>query len=102
MNSPEQTWDLDAIVHEIQNAQKFIDIDVMDYFPLYLYAGTNQFWPVIDNAIREAVLRGVQVKMITAALHFPKIELNFLKSLQLINEISKKGSIDIVSSTSFI
>lgn len=56
-----------------------------------------RFWPIIDNSIRDAVLRGVHVKIISAALHYPRIGLTFLKSLELINEVSKKGSIDIVS-----
>lgn len=56
----------------------------------------------LENFVRnfyglDAVLRGVNVKIISAALHYPKIGLNFLKSLELLNEVSKMGSVEIVS-----
>lgn len=64
---------------------------------MILYSSNKNYWPVIDNAIRNAVLRGVHVKIVSAALHYPRKGLGFLKSLELINEVSKKGSIEIVS-----
>ncbi|KAI6188106.1 Phospholipase D3 [Aphelenchoides besseyi] len=93
--APEQTWDLDAIVEEIDNAKTVALIHVMDYFPMFLYAEKHEFWPRIDNSIRAAVLRGVHVKIICAALHYPKIGLNFLKSLEQLNEVPTRGSIDV-------
>jgi phospholipase D3/4 len=92
----QQTWDLDAIVHVIESANTYLYINVMDFFPVFLYGPTREYWPVIDNAIRNAVLRGVNVKVVSAALHYPRMGLAFLKSLELINEVSKKGSINIV------
>lgn len=95
--TPGQTWDLDAIVNTIENARSYLYIHVMDIFPLFLYSPTRDYWPLIDDSIRRAVLRGVHVKMISAALHYPRIGLTFLKSLELINGASNGGSIDIVS-----
>ena len=128
-----QTWDLDAIVKELGATRTNALIHIMDMQPRYLYSSENKcvtaclpctlcvllrFWPVIDNAIREAVLRGVKVKIITAALHFPKIGLSFLKSnqslirstycvhfcactllvgLQQLNDVTTRGSVEVVS-----
>ncbi|KAI6176931.1 Phospholipase D3 [Aphelenchoides bicaudatus] len=91
----DQTWDLEAIVHTIETAENYLYINVMDIFPIYLYSHNKEFWPVLDNAIRDAVLRGVHVKIVCAALHYPRLGLTFLKSLELINDITKKGSISI-------
>ena len=60
-----------------------------------------RYWPVIDDAIRKAVMeRGVEVKLLAAALHFVPQTLRFLKSLQALNGASD-GRIDIVSSNFF-
>lgn len=37
LNNRGRTWDLDAIVTEIDNARESLDIHVMDYFPLFIY-----------------------------------------------------------------
>lgn len=83
-------------MHEIETAEKYLYIHVMDIFPVFLYSHNKEFWPTIDNAIRDAVIRGIHVKILSAALHYPKIGLNFFKSLELINEVSNRGSIEIV------
>lgn len=51
MNTKNRTNDIDAILHIINKAKKFIKFSVMDYSPSFLY-GRNHYWPVIDNAIR--------------------------------------------------
>ncbi|CAD5222245.1 unnamed protein product [Bursaphelenchus xylophilus] len=94
MNAPERTWDLDALVDTINRSKTHLHIHVMDYFPMFLYSNNNRFWPVLDNALRDAILRGVNVKMIAAALHYPKMGLRFLKSLEMMNEIGK-GKIEV-------
>lgn len=94
MNAPERTWDLDALIYEINQTETHIFIHVMDYFPMFLYSNNRKFWPVIDNAIRGALMRGVEVKIIAAALHYPKIGLRFLKSLQELNGIAR-GNIQV-------
>uniref|UniRef100_A0A7E4UQ78 PLD phosphodiesterase domain-containing protein n=1 Tax=Panagrellus redivivus TaxID=6233 RepID=A0A7E4UQ78_PANRE len=84
IETPSRTWDLDAVVHEISRAKKFINVHVMDYIPMFVYAKQKRFWPVIDNALRAAILRGVDVKLLVAALHYPEISLKFIKSLELL------------------
>lgn len=51
MNTPGRTNDIDAILHIIKSAKRFIKFSVMDYSPTFLYAN-DKYWPVIDNALR--------------------------------------------------
>ncbi|CAK5083755.1 unnamed protein product [Meloidogyne enterolobii] len=95
LNSPRRSWDLNDIVEAIKNAKTFILIHVMDYFPMFLYTQKGKYWPPIDNAIREAILRGVKIKIISTALHFPSKGLGFLKSLEVLGERYGGGSVTV-------
>lgn len=65
-NTPKRTNDIDAIVNGLKTAEKYISfvisaqstrfarLSVMDYSPVTLYAKPPKFWPVLDNAIRDA------------------------------------------------
>ncbi|KRZ07255.1 Phospholipase D3 [Trichinella zimbabwensis] len=96
LNTVGRTWDLEAIVSAISSAKRFIYIHVMDFIPMVLYKKPRNYWPVIDTALRKAVIEsGVELKILVAALHFVKENLAFLKSLQAINGCSSKGSVEI-------
>nr|CAD2178950.1 unnamed protein product [Meloidogyne enterolobii] len=95
LNSPRRSWDLNDIVEAIKNAKTFIFIHVMDYFPMFLYTQKGKYWPPIDNDIREAILRGVKIKIISTALHFPNKGLGFLKSLEVLGERHSGGSVSV-------
>jgi len=90
-------WDLEAIVNIIDEAKDRLRIHVMDYVPMFTYQKPRKFWPVIDDAIRRAVIdRGVRVKFLTAALHFAPESLYALRSLQLLgNAVSNGGKVDV-------
>jgi len=64
---------------------------------MFLYTQKGKYWPPIDNAIREAILRGVKIKIISTALHFPNKGLGFLKSLEVLGERHSGGSVSVVS-----
>jgi len=84
LNGIKRDWDLDAIVGVIDESTNRLDINVMDYVPLFVYQKPRKFWPVIDHAVRRAVIdRGVKVRFLTAALHFTSESLTALKSLQI-------------------
>ncbi|KYM89583.1 Phospholipase D3 [Atta colombica] len=76
--------DLDAIVHCIAKAEKFIYISVMDYFPLTIYTPQIKYWPIIDNALRAAAIeRKVEVRLLISWWKYSRpSESYFLKSLQ--------------------
>uniref|UniRef100_A0A915IM17 PLD phosphodiesterase domain-containing protein n=1 Tax=Romanomermis culicivorax TaxID=13658 RepID=A0A915IM17_ROMCU len=94
LNTKDRTWDLDGILDVINRAEQFLYINVMDYVPMFLYAKPRRYWPVIDNAVRRAVIeRGVELKLISAALHFVPQNLKFLQSLEALNGL--QGSVHI-------
>uniref|UniRef100_A0A158R5U2 Phospholipase D3 n=1 Tax=Syphacia muris TaxID=451379 RepID=A0A158R5U2_9BILA len=95
LNGPERTWDLHAITTTIDDAKSFLYIHVMDYFPMHIYTKPKRFWPIIDSAIRRAILRGVEVKLLAAALHYPRLGVRFLSSLQSLNGITDNGGISV-------
>lgn len=69
----------------------------MDYFPMFLYTSNKKFWPVLDNALRFAIMRGVDVKLIVAALHNPEISLRFVKSLEALQGLTENATFEAVN-----
>ncbi|VDP27553.1 unnamed protein product [Soboliphyme baturini] len=93
--TPGGIWDLDAIISVINRAEKFIYIHVMDYIPMVMYSNPPYYWSKIDDALRAAVRRNVEVKILSAALHFVSKNLHFLHSLEIMN----RSSVMVVSKT---
>lgn len=94
---PNRTVDIDAIIHVIKTAKKFINIAVMDYLTSIIYSYPHRYWSVIDNAIREAAYdRGVQVQMLMSNWSHSKKEMfPMLRSLQDFGKACKKGNITV-------
>ncbi|VDO21229.1 unnamed protein product [Brugia timori] len=88
LNDLDRNWDLFSILNAVEKAKKFLYVEVMDYFPMFIYNLRRRYWPVVDNAIRRAILRGVEVKILTAAIHFSEYSLRFLSSLETLNRIN--------------
>uniref|UniRef100_A0A1I7U6R2 PLD phosphodiesterase domain-containing protein n=1 Tax=Caenorhabditis tropicalis TaxID=1561998 RepID=A0A1I7U6R2_9PELO len=80
--------DLAAIQKIIKSAEESVCISVMDYIPSTLYMKPeNQFWPEIDDSIRDAAYRGVHVRMLISHWdHSRKEMIPFLKSLETITD----------------
>ncbi|BFF94500.1 5'-3' exonuclease PLD3 [Drosophila madeirensis] len=90
-----RTNDLDAIINTIDSAITYVNIAVMDYYPLIIYGQHPKYWPYIDDALRRAAVeRGVAVKLLISWWkHSNPSEDKYLKSLQDLS--SKKDKIDI-------
>ncbi|KAF8355064.1 hypothetical protein PRIPAC_96687 [Pristionchus pacificus] len=95
LNNPGRTHDLDAILETINSAEEFVNLHVMDYFPLFVYRKPQEHWGKIDDALRSAVVRGVKVRMLTAALHYPDLLTSFLRSLQALDGATPNSSIEV-------
>lgn len=82
-----RTNDLDAILDIINEAEHYIYIAIMDYFPEFLYTRKHYYWPLIDNALRRAVTeRRVNVRLMASHWSHTRKSLNlFLKSLSALN-----------------
>ena len=59
-----RTDDLTIICTAIHHANHFIYIAVPDYAPFNAFGGASRPWTRIDDALRKAVKRGVQLRMI--------------------------------------
>lgn len=57
---------VESTLRVIEDAKESISIEVMDYFPASFYMTPNIFWPVVDNALRDAAFRGVHVRMLVS------------------------------------
>ncbi|KAH8410343.1 hypothetical protein KR009_012353 [Drosophila setifemur] len=90
-----RTNDLDAILNTINSAITYINIAVMDYYPLIIYEKNHRYWPFIDDALRRAAVeRGVSVKLLISWWkHSNPSEDRYLKSL--LDLASKEDNIDI-------
>lgn len=73
------------LVQLIGSATQELRIQVMDYYPLN--HKKTAFYPVIDNAIRAAAVRGVKVKLLVSNWGVEKDAIEHIKSLSLIPNI---------------
>jgi hypothetical protein len=82
MCPPTRTHDDDALLDVFRTASEYVKLSVMDYSPFYLYSPIPTLWPVLDNEIRLAALRGVRISFICALWnHTGKFVLFFFLSL---------------------
>eukprot|EP00727_Mastigamoeba_balamuthi_P008344 m51a1_g4131 putative phospholipase d3 (630) ;mRNA; f:191122-195018 len=80
--APDRTSAADATVLAIRNAKKFVDIEVMDYMPASEFMRPNFYWPVLDDAMRDAAFRGVQVRFLVSRWNHTKSDMAmYLRSL---------------------
>ncbi|KAK7904994.1 hypothetical protein WMY93_017601 [Mugilogobius chulae] len=78
-----RTQDLDAILTSISEAQHYVDVAVMEYFPIVQFLKPQKYWSDLDDAIRAAAFdRRVKVRMLISCGRDsnPKV-LPFLQSL---------------------
>ncbi|KAM3595130.1 uncharacterized protein V6R79_018573 [Siganus canaliculatus] len=92
-----RTLDLEAILSIISEAQHFVDVAVMDYFPTTRFEKPRRYWPFIDDAIRMAAFeRNVKVRMlISCGMDSDPAMLPFLKSLASMDSPHERISIQV-------
>jgi len=72
---------VDALVELIGQAKQSVRVQLLTYSPV---AGSDRFWPVLDNALRAAAVRGVKVRLMVSDWVLGGRALPHLKSLALI------------------
>ncbi|KAM9842967.1 5'-3' exonuclease PLD4 [Aulostomus maculatus] len=94
---PSRTQDQEAIISSISEAQYFVDVAVMEYFPTTRFEKPQRYWPFIDDAIRTAVFeRNIKIRMlISCGRDTDPAMLPFLKSLASIDSLHPHSSIQI-------
>ncbi|XP_017272816.1 5'-3' exonuclease PLD4 isoform X2 [Kryptolebias marmoratus] len=92
-----RTQDLEAILSSISEAEKFVDVAVMEYFPAIFYEKPPKYWAVIDDAVRTAAFeRKVKIRMlISCGRSSNPAMLPFLQSLASMNNPEHHISIQI-------
>ena len=80
---PEMAWDETEIVRLIDSAKTRVEVQLLSYNPV----SKGHFFDVIDNAIRRAAARGVQVRMILSNWNTRQPGIQYLKSLQVVPNI---------------
>ncbi|MCK4689826.1 MAG: hypothetical protein KAT41_05995, partial [Candidatus Marinimicrobia bacterium] len=81
--------DLSEIVKTIDNAKNSIYVQLLSYSPS---ARNNIYFEELDNALRRAAIRGVDVRLLVSDWCQKKYEMPFLKSLSVIPNINVKLS----------
>uniref|UniRef100_A0AAV2JI85 Uncharacterized protein n=1 Tax=Knipowitschia caucasica TaxID=637954 RepID=A0AAV2JI85_KNICA len=92
-----RTLDLDAILSSISEAEHYIDVAVMEYFPTIRFDSPQKFWPVLDDAIKTAALdRSLKIRMlISCGRNSDPQMLPFLQSLAALDTPSLHINIKI-------
>lgn len=78
---------IEALVDLIGQARQSIRIQLLTYSPI---AGQDRFWPVLDNALRAAAVRGVTVRLMVSDWVLGGRALPHLKALGLIPNLEVK------------
>ncbi|XP_015976948.2 5'-3' exonuclease PLD4 [Rousettus aegyptiacus] len=92
-----RTRDLDALLAVIRAARQFIYASVMEYLPTTCFRHPPRYWPVLDNALREAAFnRGVRVRLlVSCGLNTNPRMFPYLRSLQAFSNPQAGVSVDV-------
>lgn len=69
---------LDALLELLQSAKKKIRVQLLNYSPV---SGGSEYWSALDNALRAAAVRGVQVQLMVSDWNTAQPGIDHLKSL---------------------
>ncbi|MCE1203805.1 MAG: phospholipase D-like domain-containing protein [Holophagaceae bacterium] len=78
---------IEALVDLIDQARQTVRVQLLTYSPL---SGQDRFWPVLDNALRAAAVRGVKVRLLVSDWVLGGRALPHLKALALIPNLEVK------------
>uniref|UniRef100_A0A8D2BCF7 spleen exonuclease n=1 Tax=Sciurus vulgaris TaxID=55149 RepID=A0A8D2BCF7_SCIVU len=92
-----RTRDLDAVLAVMKGARKFIYASVMEYFPTTRFSHPARYWPVLDNALRDAAFgRRVCVRLlVSCGLSTDPTMFPYLRSLQALSNPSAGISVEV-------
>ncbi|XP_025019714.1 phospholipase D4 [Python bivittatus] len=92
-----RTFDLVAILDVIYDAEKFIYVSIMEYFPISRFSHPSRYWPPIDNALRSVALsRNIQIRLlINCWIDTDSSMFHYLKSLSVLSDPHINITIDV-------
>uniref|UniRef100_A0A8R1DL50 PLD phosphodiesterase domain-containing protein n=1 Tax=Caenorhabditis japonica TaxID=281687 RepID=A0A8R1DL50_CAEJA len=91
------SWDLEALLNLIYEADDFVDIAVMQYFPSWIYFKNREFFSQIDNAIRMSLSRGIRFRILISGdeKEEQKLMFSYLHSLSVLHSPAEKRNIQV-------
>lgn len=92
-----RTRDLDAILSAIRDAQEFIHVSVMEYYPASKFFHRHGYWPTIENALkRSAFEKNISVCLLfSCGLETDPSVFPFLRSLDALHSPSDRLNIQV-------
>ena len=78
---------IDALVELLGEAKQSVRVQLLTYSPI---AGRDQYWPLLDDALRAAAVRGVKVQLMVSDWVLGGRALPHLKALTLIPNLEVK------------
>ena len=78
---------IEALVDLIGQAKQNVRVQLLTYSPI---SGSDHYWPVLDNALRAAAVRGVKVRLLVSDWVLGGRALPHLKALTLIPNLEVK------------
>jgi len=78
---------IEALVDLLDQANLTVRVQLLTYSPIM---GQDRFWPVLDNALRAAAVRGVKVRLLVSDWVLGSRALPHLKALALIPNLDVK------------
>jgi phosphatidylserine/phosphatidylglycerophosphate/cardiolipin synthase-like enzyme len=78
---------LEALLELLDQAKQSVRVQLLSYSPI---SGQDHFWPLLDNALRAAAVRGVKVRLMVSDWSLGSRALPHLKALTLIPNVEVK------------
>ena len=72
---------LNALLEILKQAQERVRVQLLTYSPV---SGKTRHWPLLDNALRAAAVRGVKVQLLVSDWNLDRPAVDHLKSLALV------------------
>ncbi|RWS20811.1 phospholipase D3-like protein [Leptotrombidium deliense] len=96
LNAKGRTNDIDAHLNVLNSANEFIYVAIQAYAPIFLYTKSNTFWPLIEDALKKAIInRNVTVRFISSSSLKHNNTIAFLQSLNALSKLHNFGSIEV-------
>ncbi|XP_025045120.2 5'-3' exonuclease PLD4 isoform X1 [Pelodiscus sinensis] len=92
-----RTPDLISIIDVINDAEEYVYVSVMEYFPTTRFSHPAKYWPDIDNALRRVAFNhNVQIRLLISCwLHTDPSMFHYLQSLRALSDPHTNITIDV-------
>ncbi|KAH0620321.1 hypothetical protein JD844_020593 [Phrynosoma platyrhinos] len=92
-----RTFDLVAVLDVIYDAEEYVYVSMMEYFPTSRFRHPPRYWPPIDNALKDVALdHNIRVRLLVSCwIHTDSSMFHYLKSLSVLNNPSANITIEV-------